>query len=283
MNELHTLISIFPWSLAVGFLVATFCSIIGVYVVLKRIVFVSIALSEAAALGSAFATVVHIPCVIGSLIISLAFGYGLSRPYESHRIPRDAVLGVLFVFASAGSILIASIGNLGFEEIKALLYGDLILATYTDFLVIVCMLTSLFFVGFRNRRSIFYSFLDRDFASSIGINVVLWEKLFFIGLALAVSSSAKVAGAILVFSYLVVAPASALLISQEISRIMVLAVIFSLLSTISGLYLAMLFDLPANQLITVLLAVIFLASYLISNLKHRYTGAEGSIQSIHAE
>ncbi len=262
MKDFVTLFTLFPWSVAVGTLVAAFCSVVGVYVILKRVVFLSIALSEAAACGSTLAMVLAIPNFLGALLMTLVFGWGLSKCYENTRIPRDAVLGVLFAVAGSFSIVIASLGDLGVEEIKSMLYGDLILTNSSDFAVTFGFLTTLFIFGFKYRRSICYSFLDRDFSSVMGIKVNIWEKLFFLSIAVAVSASAKTVGAILVFSYLVIAPSAGLLVSKTLAGVMSFAVLFSVFSTIAGLYLAIVFDLPANQIIVLLLVFAFVACYL---------------------
>ena len=62
-------------------------------------------------------------------------------------------------------------------------------------------------------RPTLHTFLDREAARVLGVRVVLWELLYFFALGLAVSAASKVAGALLVFCYLVVAPSTALLLS----------------------------------------------------------------------
>jgi len=258
MENLRTLFELFPWSMVVGVLIAALCSAMGVYVILKRVVFIGVALSEAAALGIAAGMVFGFPLFAGASTLTLIFGLGLSRPYESGRLPRDAMLGVLFVAAGALSILLVSKAGLGLEEVKALLYGDLILTTPGDLLPVLLVFVPVAAIWMVYRRPVLYTFLDREAARLLGVRVVLWEVFYFAALSLVVAASARVAGAMLVFAYLVVSPSTALLASRRLPVVMVLAMGISVVCTLLGLYGALAYDMPANQLIVALLAVVFL-------------------------
>ncbi len=260
MNNLLILFELFPYSLAVGVLTAALCAALGVCVILKRIVFIGAALSEAAALGIAAGMVFGFPVFAGASTLTLVVALGVARPYEFARLPRDAVLGVLFVTAGALGILLVSKAGLGLEEVKALLYGDLILSRPDDLLIGLLILVPAAGLLLLFRRPILYTFMDRETAQVLGLRVALWETLYFAVLALVVAASARVAGAMLVFAYLVVAPAAALLLSRRIRRVVVIAVALAVTCTLIGMYGALAWDLPANQLIVAILAVTLLAA-----------------------
>ncbi len=257
MENLRILLELFPWSLIVGTLIAAVCSALGVYVILKRVVFIGVALSEAAALGIAAGMVFGFPAFAGASVITLAFGLGLARPYESGRLPRDAMLGILFVTAGALSILLVARAGLGLEEVKALLYGDLILSRPDDLGVGLAVFVPVAVLLILFRRPILYTFLDREAARLLGVRVAWWEAAYFAALSLVVAASARVAGAMLVFAYLVVSPAAALLASRRLPAVMALAAGISVACTLAGIYGALIWDLPANQFIVALLALVF--------------------------
>ncbi|MCA1809251.1 MAG: metal ABC transporter permease [Kiritimatiellia bacterium] len=255
MEHCRTLLELFPHAVVAGVLIAAVCAALGVYVILKRIVFIGVALAESAACGIALAMTSGVPPFIGAAALTLGVGLGLSRPYESGRLPRDALLGVIFVAAAALSILLVSKAGLGLEEIRGLLYGDLVLARPGDLLVCVAVLVPAALVLLIFRRPVLYSFLDREVALLLGIKAACWEILFFAVLALTVAAAARVAGAMLVFAYLVVAPAAALLLSRRLAVVLRLAVGVAVTCTLLGLYLALAWDLPANQLIVALMCL----------------------------
>ncbi len=262
LTSLKDLLKLFPNAVFTGCLVAAVSSLFGVFVILKRVVFISITLSETAACGIAAAMLLGIHPFLGASVLSVLTVAALSADDENARVPRDALLGVIFVGAAGLSILLVSKSGFGLHEVKALLYGDLILSSPGDrnLLVAVALPALLLVCGFL--RPILHSFFDREAARVMGIRVVLWEILFFVSLGLVVSAASKVTGAVLVFCYLVVTPSAALLLSRRLWVVLVLAPALSVIATIGGLVLSYHFDLPTNQTVSVAACILFVASAL---------------------
>jgi len=260
MEPLQTLFELFPAAIIAGIAVSAVCAALGVFVILKRMVFIGAVLSEVAAAGLACAMILRIPPLAGAASFTLAAGYALSRPFETARIPRDALLGILFAAAGAGSILLAARTGLGLEEVKALLYGDLILTRRADLLAILGGVTPVVAFLLLFLRPIVYTFLDRESARLLGIPTARWEAFFFLGLALVIAVVSRAAGAMLVFAYLVVPSSAALLLSRRLGIVMALAAGMAVTATLLGLYLSLVWDLPTNQLIVGLLDLMFPAA-----------------------
>jgi len=263
MDALHTLLTVFPAAVLSGVAVALMCSMLGVFVILKRMVFIGAVLSEVAALGLAAAMVLHLPPLAGATVTTLAAAVWISRPFEQGRIPRDAVLGAMFAVAGALSILLSAHTGLGLEEVKALLYGDLVLTRRSDLAAILGVVVPLSLLLFLSHRPILYTFLDRDAARLLGLRTGAWEVFFFSALALVISVAARAAGAMLVFAYLTMPASAALLLSRQLRRVMLLAAIFAVTPTLVGLHAAIAWDLPANQLIVALMALPLLSAGLV--------------------
>jgi ABC-type Mn2+/Zn2+ transport system permease subunit len=247
LERIHTLFSMFPQALLAGVVIAAVCSLLGVFVILKRVVFIGIVLSEVAACGIAAGMVFGIHPYLGAGVLTLAAVALLAHPFETDRIPRDAVLGILFVLASALSILLVAKSGFGLEEVKHLLYGDLVLTTGKDLAVILAVLLPVLAWQLLTVRPTLYTFLDREAARLLGVRVNVWELAYFFCLGLAVSAASKVAGSMLVFCYLVVAPAAALVLSRRLWLVMLAAAGMAVASTVCGLYWSVANDLPANQ------------------------------------
>jgi ABC-type Mn2+/Zn2+ transport system permease subunit len=251
INDIATLWRFFPDAVVAGVVIAAVCAVLGVFVILKRVVFIGIALSEVAACGIAAAMIAGVHPFVGAGLLTLAAVAILAYPFEVNRIPRDAILGIVFVLASSLSILLVSQSGFGLHEVRALLYGDLILTNRQDLTIILMALVPVLAAVLVFLRPMLHTFMDRDGAKVLGIRVVLWELLFFFALGLAVSAASKVAGALLVFCYLVVAPSAALLLSRRLGVVLGLAVLLAVASTLGGLAWAVSRDLPANQTIAV--------------------------------
>lgn len=263
LDAVAALVRSFPWAVAAGLLVGLVCALLGVFVILKRVVFIGIALSEIAACGIAGAMLAGWPPLAGALILTLGAVSLLALPFENRRIPRDALLGVLFVAAASLSVLLVSRSGSGLHEVRALLYGDLILATRADFLILCAILVpaAVALLGFL--RPVLYAFLDRESAAVLGARPARWELLFFVLLGLVVAAASQTAGALLVFCYLVVPSAIALLISRRLGHVLLLAGVIAAAGTLAGLAVSFAADLPTNQTICAVLSIGFLPALLL--------------------
>lgn len=267
LESLRTLVDLFPHAIIAGLVIAAVCALMGVFVILKRVVFIGIALSEVAACGIAAAMVCHIHPFVGASLLTLFTVILLSYPFEMNRIPRDAILGGIFVLASGLSILLVSKSGFGLQEVKALLYGDLILTNQKDLTIVLATLLPVLVYLIMFMRPTLYAFLDREAAKVLGIRVIVWELFYFFALGLAVSAASKVAGALLVFCYLVVAPSVALLLSRRLWLVMTAAVLVATISTMLGLYWSFSRDLPTNQTIAVTTCGGFVLVLLVGHLR----------------
>ncbi len=251
----------FPYALICGLLIGIVCSLLGVFVILKRVVFIGITLSEVAACGIAGAFVLGLPPFLGAAALTLAAVAVLSVPFENRRVPRDAILGVLFALASASGVLIVSHSAFGLMEVKALLYGDLILASPHDFRTLCGVLLPGIAVFFLFIRPTLNAFLDRESAQVLGGRPRLWENLYFVTLGLAVSAASRTAGALLVFCYLVVSPATALLLTRRFAWVLAASAASATVATIGGLLASFRFNAPSNQTICVTACALCATAY----------------------
>jgi len=249
MQSAASFTQLFPEAVVCGTVMAAVCSAFGVFVVLKRIVFISIALSEAATCGLALALVFHVSPLAGSALVTGVVVFLLTLPEKRQRLPKDVVLGTVFLLASSASVLLVAQSGFGLEEIKAMLYGDLIVSSAQDRWVLLLTGVPSLAVLLLFLRPVLYAFLDREAAFVMGIRCWFWEGLFFFLLGLVVSGASKSGGALLVFCQLVVVPATALLLARRVWAVIGISMALGVLTTWVGLLTAYRADLPANPTI----------------------------------
>jgi len=257
---------LFPHALAAGLLIGLVCSVLGVFVILKRVVFIGITLSEVAALGIALSMLLQLPPLLGAAALTLLVVVLLALPIEPARLPRNALMGIVFVAASALAVLVVASSGFGLREVKTLLYGDLILTSSHDLALMAAVLIPVLAAVLLFLRPITYTFLDREAAKVLGIKVMGWELLYFCCLGLAVSAASKAAGALLVFCYLVAPAAAGLLLGRRLAVVMMISASVALLGTITGLGWSLHNDLPANQAVVVALTALFVVAAMIRGL-----------------
>lgn len=252
METLKEILQIFPHAIAAGLIIAAVCSFLGVFVVLKRVVFIGAVLSEAATCGIAIALFYHANPFLGAVILTFGAVTVLACCGEEVRVPRDAVLALLFILFSSLGILFVSKSAFGLEEVKSFLYGDLILTSPHDLKVLFWAIVPPAVLIFIFLRPIVYAFADRDQAKILRISPRFWELLFYYILGLAISTSSKLGGMLLIFCHLVISPMNGLMAANRLKNVLAVSIASALFSTLAGFYISYREDLPTNQVIAVI-------------------------------
>ncbi len=241
----------FPYAFGAGVILALACSFLGVLVVLNRLVFIGATLSEVATCGIAASLFFQIHPFLGATGLTLATVSLLAFSSSEDRVPRDSVMAAVFILTSSLAVLFVSKSAFGLEEVRSLLYGDLIITSAEDFKILSWTVIPLALLIGVFLRPIVYTFLDRDAAKVLKIKTKLWELCFYYVLGIVVSAASKLGGMLLIFCYLVIFPMIGLLLSNRLWKTIAIAMVTALLSTLIGFHFSYTEDLPTNQAIIV--------------------------------
>jgi ABC-type Mn2+/Zn2+ transport system permease subunit len=285
MNETLELLraSFVQDALKAALMVALLCSYLGVFVVLKRIVFVGAALAEVASLGAALAFSAPViwafdrlvasvpaahplehfkPLVLALLMMLLAAAF-FSQQLLGRRAPREAIIGT--VFAAAGGLTVLVLSKVPSQDQHAMdvLTGNILGVPGEELIelavaaVAVGVVQALFYKEF-----VLVSF-DPEVARTLGYRSARWELLWYLTLGVMIAVSIHVAGTLLVFTYLVIPPVTALLVSRRLSTVFFLSVFFGVLATLAGVLISVSpADLPTSPTIIGCSAAIFAVCWL---------------------
>lgn len=274
-------------ALVAALVVGLVCSYLGVFVVLKRIVFVGAALSEMASLGAALAftapavwifnTLIHaIPILhpldhfrplvfaLATMLVSVVF---FSQNLLGRRVPREALIGTAFAGAIGLTLLVLSkVQNQGQHELD-MLRGNIIGVPQQEIVELVItaavigLIQGLFFKEF-----VLVAF-DPEVARTLGYRASRWELLWYLTLGVMIAVSIHVAGTVLVFAFLVMPAVSALMLSRRLGVVLLLAVLFGVIATLTGVLLSVSpLDIPTSYAIVGVLTAIFAASWLLKGI-----------------
>ena len=250
----------FFWHVVAGMVVGAGCAALGMFVILRRVVFIGIALAQGAALGVALALAAGIAPFWGAAGVSGGIVALLAVQRLSARFGRDALLGVLFVAASACAPLIVAHSAFHLHDVTKIFYGDLTLMEPVEMAAIMATgAGALLFVAVCLRALVVVG-VDRDFARSMGVRATGWDALYFLALAVVVAVAARGVGSVLVFSYLIVAPLFGLLTCRTLKPALISACTMAAASTLFGFLIALLTDLTANLVISALMIGVLLAA-----------------------
>lgn len=250
-------------ALAVSTLTGIFFSFAGVYVILRRIVFVSMALSQIAACGFAFGLFTG----VSPSLISLAFTLGgvivFSLHAQEKRYSRESFIGLMYALFSALGIIFLAKSHEGEGGLLELFSGNILTVTNTEVsfvagLFAVSLLAHLLFY-----RKFMFVFFDSETAKTQGIQTDFWNFLFYLILGAMISASIRTTGVLFAFSYLTIPAMTALLWTQKISSVFVTAVVVGVIATVAGIILSFVRDFPGGVINVVVLSFIFLIVRLI--------------------
>lgn len=237
-------------------LVAIGCSLVAVYVVLRRVAFLGMAISQIAAAGVAIAFVVNGPPLLLAAIATAIGVFVFSFGREPVRVSREALVGVAFAVASAAGVLFVFRSSQELDHIEHIVYGSLLYVTIDQVWWLaagtgaVVLLHSLF------HREFTLVAMDPDTARTLGVRTRLFQSLLAATIGIMITLSIGAAGSLLTFSLLVFPALTALLLADRMAHVLLCSLASGLAATAGGLTIAILFDLPPGPTIVVAAATL---------------------------
>ncbi|HYH83609.1 MAG TPA: metal ABC transporter permease [Longimicrobium sp.] len=246
---------LFRESLYGALVIALACSVLGVYVVLRRIVFVGAALAQLSSAGIALAlflsgfgamSALGEHPVTMALVVTLAGALFFGAEGGGRGpVPPDATIGVTYAVAAAVGIVLIAKASTG-EAHDIFLQGNILGITRKDTLVLlgvsvpVLLLHVLFYKEF-----LFVSF-DRETARTLGYRVGAWNVLLYLTLGLVIAFAMQFAGVMLVFNFLVLPAVTGLLLGRGMAGVFTWSIVSALVAAVAGFTLSVPYDLPTG-------------------------------------
>ncbi|HEY0075182.1 MAG TPA: iron chelate uptake ABC transporter family permease subunit [Abditibacteriaceae bacterium] len=269
------------WIIAIGSLVAASCALCGTFLVLRRMTMLGDAISHAVLPGIAIAFLLtksrqSVVMLFGAAIFGLITTFIVEALSRGGRVRNDAAIGVTFTSLFAiGVVLISRYASNVDLDTDCVLYGVIETTTlYTTpvfgldvpqaFLQILgVFLLCLLFVALFFKELKIASF-DPEMATAVGINAMLMHYLLMGLVSITAVASFEPVGAILVVAMLAVPPATAYLLTDNLSKMLVLSVFCGVLSAAGGYFLAVWLNVSTAGAMTVVTGVFFTIAFLIS-------------------
>ncbi|MDB5210919.1 MAG: metal transporter permease [Sediminibacterium sp.] len=235
-------------------------SYMGVHVVGRGIVFVDLALGQISSLGVAFAAFIGTGVTSIPLIFTLSGALLMSFiNIRDKRLKQEAVIGILYAFASALTVLLISKTAHGDSDIQEVLFGNILSVSWEQITSIGIVFGAILLV----QLIFFKKFFALTESFENGVNHLIgifniWNFLFYISIGLAIVFAVKINGVIPVFSYLIIPAVSAIMLTKNKAAVLIIAIIISLLGGFFGLNFSFHYDFPAGSSIVVVLGGIFM-------------------------
>ena len=246
----------------------------GLHIIRREVIFVDLALAQVATLGTCVCLWLgHEAEDIHNFFYSLGFTlagallFTFTRPSKKARVPQEALIGIIYVVAAAAGILLMSKSPHGKEELQRTLVGDLLTVTPSQIWKTAALYAVIGLVHFIFRKQFIKLSFDHAHAEQGGLNVRLWDFLFYALFGLIVTSFVQVGGVLMVFSYLIVPAASAAFLVKSLPAQLLVGWVVATLGSIAGLYWSFHKDLPTGAAIVCALGITLLVTGVISKLR----------------
>jgi zinc/manganese transport system permease protein len=225
---------------------------LGVHVLAREVVFVDIALAQIAALGATAAFLAGYEMdtwesyafglsatVLGALVLAL------TRSQHRH-VSQEAVIGVVYAVSSAAAVLLADRAAHGAEQVRTMLVGNLLAVRGPEVAKVGVLYASIGVFHWLCRRPFFLISTDPSTAYRKGWRVRLWDFLFYASFGVVVTSSVRIAGVLLVFSYLIVPALAGIMLGRTVVQKLLIGWAFGALVSVIGMVASASLDLPTG-------------------------------------
>ncbi|QGW76919.1 iron chelate uptake ABC transporter family permease subunit [Pseudomonas alkylphenolica] len=236
-------------ALLAGLMIGPVLGGLGTLVVVKRFAFFSEAVGHAALTGVAIGILLGEPYTgpYGSLFgYCLLFGILLNFLRNRTGLSPDTLIGVFLSVSLAlgASLLLMLAGKINVHILENVLFGSVLTVSGQDLLVLGIVGTLVLALTLPLYNRIMLASFNPQLAAVRGVAVKSLDYLFVVLVTLVTVAAVKVIGAILVGALLVIPAAAARLISQSLKGFFWASVLIATLSTLVGILLPIVFDLP---------------------------------------
>lgn len=232
------------------------CALLSCFLVLKGWSLMGDAISHAVLPGIVLAYLAGIPLIIGAFASGLFCSVVTGYIKDNSRIKEDTVMGIVFsgMFAF-GLVLFSKVETS--QHLNHILFGSVLGTSYQELIQIITIASIVSILVIIKRRDLMLYCFDPVQARVVGLPVKLLHYGLLSILALTIVGSLKAAGVILVIAMLIAPGITAFLLTKRFEKMLVIAVIVSVFSTVTGTLISFHIDASTSACIVILQAVIF--------------------------
>jgi zinc transport system permease protein len=250
-------------ALAGSFFICIACGIVGVYIVSRRLVFISGGITHASFGGLGLGFYLGVSPILSALVFAVASAFGVEWLSKRQGVREDSAIAVLWAMGMASGVIFLYLTPGFTPNITAYLFGNILTVTFADVLfagVLAVLLTVAVVIFY---PQVLYTAFDAVYARTRGICVSAVEHLMMLAVSVTVVLSIRLAGIMLLMSLLTVPQMTAALFVSRIGIMMVLSVIVSIAGCVSGLFFSYCLNIPSGAAIIFVQVFIFLVCKLV--------------------
>jgi ABC-type Mn2+/Zn2+ transport system permease subunit len=248
-------------------IIGAVCAYLGVYVVLRRVVFVGAALAQVSTAGVGLAMYIGKNPSLVSLVMTMGGVALFSVKSKDRRTTQESLIGIGYAVASALAVLFVAKSAQGEAHMLDVLSGNILTVTSQQVWLMAGVAIAAITVHTLLSKQFLFSMFDPETAQASGIRAGWWDLFFFLILGVIISLAIRLAGTLLVFAFLVIPAVTGLLLSQRLGKVYAIAIGSASLATIGGLFASVKMDLPSGPTIVACSFVLLVLAWVVSRLR----------------
>ncbi|MEE8490944.1 MAG: zinc ABC transporter permease AztB [Acidimicrobiia bacterium] len=246
-------------------------SVVGTWVVIRGMAFMGDALAHGVLPGIAIAFLLDVNLILGAAAASVLMILFISLIHRTTQLTEDTAIGLLFVGMLALGVIIVSRSGSFAVDLVSILFGDVLGTTMGDVAIqAVAAAVAVAGVVVFHRPLMALSF-NEEKALLLGMRPGLTHLVMMGLVTLAVVTSFRTVGTLLVFGLLIAPPATASLVARRVPMMMLTSIGFGVAAVVVGLFLSFHLDIAAGATMSGLAVVLFFATLAVTRLRGRLT------------
>lgn len=246
-------------------LVSVACGIVGTYVVIKRIVSLSGAISHAAFGGVGLGYFLGVNPVLAAIPFSILSALSMGVVKQKVKVSEDTAIGILWSVGMALGIIFINLTPGYAPDLFSYLFGSILTVSVTDLLIMLILDLIIIAIVFLFQREFLAISFDEEFSKVVGIPAEFIYMLLLALVALSVVVLIKVVGVILVIALLTIPAAISKQYTAKMGKLMFLSIIVGMVLTSVGLILSYVFNMSSGATIVLVLGAGFALSYFLND------------------
>jgi len=239
------------------------CGIVGTYVVIKKIVFVSGGISHAAFGGIGLGYLLGINPIVAAIPFSLLSAITIGLISKRSKLSEDAAIGIIWAVGMASGIIFINLTPGYAPDLFSYLFGNILTIPVSDLYIMLVMDFIIILIVVLFFKEFYATSFDEEFSTVIGIpNRILYLVLLCM-VALSVVVLIRIVGIILVIALLTIPSSICRQFTYNMKKLIISSIVTGIILTITGLWISYLLDLASGATIILLLALVFLLSFFI--------------------
>jgi zinc transport system permease protein len=252
-----------------GIAISIMCSIVGLFLVLKRHSLFGDALAHVAFGGIALGLFTGVYPILTAYVVAILSAVGVNKLRESTKIPPDSSIAVLLTSGLAIGVILISISG-GFTlDLFSFLFGNILLVSNEDLIMILitdAIVVPIIYVLYKRLMLIVF---DEIQAKVSGLNVTWINTLFIVLASITIIASIRLVGVLLISSLIVIPNITALLLGKGFKKTIFISCAISVFSVVFGIVAAYYVNLVPSGTIVLTMVSMFIVTIIVKNMRFR--------------